>query len=95
NNSILNFEGMVVFIDNKVSAFTIGEKVNKDMAIIHIEKADSDIRGLYNFINKTFVDAYFSDVPFINREQDLGIEGLRSAKESYIPIKLAKKFIVQ
>lgn len=95
NNTILNFEGMVVFIDNKVSAFTIGEKVNKDMAIIHIEKADSDIRGLYNFINKAFVDAYFSDVPFINREQDLGIEGLRSAKESYIPIKLAKKFIVQ
>ena len=95
NNSILNFEGMVVFIDNKVSAFTIGEKVDKDMAIIHIEKADSDIRGLYNFINKAFVDAYFSDVPFINREQDLGIEGLRSAKESYIPIKLAKKFIIQ
>lgn len=95
NSSTLNFEGMVVFIDNKVSAFTIGEKVNKDMAIIHIEKADSDIRGLYNFINKAFIDAYFSDVSFINREQDLGIEGLRSAKESYIPIKLAKKFIVQ
>lgn len=95
NNSLLNFKGMVVFVDNKISAFTIGEKVNEDMAIIHIEKADSDIRGLYNFINKAFIEKYFSDVPYINREQDLGIEGLRSAKESYIPVKLAKKFIIQ
>ncbi len=95
NNSVLNFKGMVVFVDGKISAFTIGEKVNENMVIIHIEKADSDIRGLYNFINKAFVEAYFSDVPYINREQDLGIEGLRSAKESYVPIKLAKKFIIQ
>lgn len=95
NNSVLNFKGMIVFVDNKISAFTIGEKVNENMAIIHIEKADPDIRGLYNFINKAFIEMYFSDIPYINREQDLGIEGLRSAKESYIPIKLAKKFIIQ
>lgn len=94
NSSNLDFTGMVVYVDSKISAFTIGEKINKDMAIIHIEKADTDIRGLSNFINKTFIDTYFKDVPFINREQDLGIEGLRHAKLSYMPIKLAKKFSV-
>lgn len=91
----LDFIGMVVFVDNELSAFTIGEKVNDKMAIIHIEKADPEINGLYNFINKTFVENNFSTVPLINREQDLGIEGLRKAKEAYKPIKMAKKFDIK
>ncbi len=95
NSCGLDFIGMVVYVNDKICAFTIGEKVNKDMAIIHIEKADSDIRGLYNFLNKTFIESYFTEVPFINREQDLGIEGLRQAKLSYVPVKFAKKFNVQ
>ena len=90
NSSNLDFIGMVVYVNDKISAFTIGEKVNENMAIIHIEKADTDIRGLSNFINRSFVDNYFKDVPYINREQDLGIEGLRHAKLSYMPVKLAK-----
>lgn len=94
NSSSLDFTGMVVSVNDKISAFTIGEKVNETMAIIHIEKADTDIRGLSNFINKTFVDTYFKDTPYINREQDLGIEGLRHAKLSYMPVNLAKKFII-
>ncbi len=85
---------MVVYVNDKLSAFTIGERVNDDMAIVHIEKADSSINGLYAFINKTFVEECFSDVPFINREQDLGIEGLRKAKLTYQPIKLEPKYTV-
>lgn len=92
NRDKLNLESMAVYVNEKLSAFTIGEKVNNEMAIIHIEKADSKINGLYNFINKTFVEQYFSDVPFINREEDLGIEGLRRAKLSYKPIKLEHKY---
>lgn len=91
----LDFIGMVVFVDDKLSAFTIGEQVNDKMAIIHIEKADPDINGLYNFINKTFVEDNFSNVALINREQDLGIEGLRNAKEALKPITMAKKFSVK
>jgi hypothetical protein len=87
--------GMVVYIDDKPCAFTIGEKVNDQMAIIHTEKADGDIRGLYTFINKAFVETNFTDVPFINREQDLGIEGLRKAKESYLPVKLEPKYAIR
>ncbi|MEG2935272.1 MAG: DUF2156 domain-containing protein, partial [Clostridium sp.] len=77
NREKLDLECMAVYVNEKLSAFTIGERLNSDMAIIHIEKADSKVNGLYNFINKTFVEQYFSDVPFINREEDLGIEGLR------------------
>ena len=86
---------MVVFVDDELSAFTIGEKVNDKMAIIHIEKADPDINGLYNFINRTFVEDNFSNIELINREQDLGIEGLRKAKEALKPFKMAKKFNVK
>ncbi|WPC43090.1 DUF2156 domain-containing protein [Clostridium sp. JS66] len=94
NSDKLDFIGMVVHVNDKLSAFTIGEKVSENMGIIHIEKADSDIRGLYNFVNKTFIENYFSQIPLINREQDLGIEGLRQAKLSYSPVELVKKFNV-
>lgn len=94
NANRLNFIGLAVYVDEVMSAFTIGEKVNDQMAIIHIEKADSEINGLYTFINKIFVESCFPDVPFINREQDLGKEGLRKAKLSYSPVKLEPKFII-
>lgn len=95
NMDSFNFVGMVVYVDDKLSAFTIGERLTEDMAVIHIEKADYEIRGLYAFVNKTFVENYFSDVKYINREQDLGIEGLRKAKESYHPEWLEAKYIVK
>jgi uncharacterized protein len=88
----LAFKGIVVYVNDKPAAFTIGEKVNDNMAIIHIEKADNTINGLYAFINKTFVETCFSDVPFINREEDMGIEGLRKAKHSYYPVRLEHKY---
>lgn len=90
----LDFIGMAVYVDEKISAFTIGEKMNENMAIIHIEKACTEINGLYAFVNKTFIEKYFSTIPYINREQDLGKEGLRKAKLSYQPVKLEPKFIV-
>jgi hypothetical protein len=88
----LDIIGMVVYVNDKLSAFTIGEKVNSNMAIIHIEKAAADINGLYTFINKTFVETFFNEIPYINREQDLGREGLRKAKLSYYPFKLEPKY---
>jgi hypothetical protein len=90
----LDFEGIVVFVDDKLSAFTMGERVNEDMAIIYIEKALPEIHGLYTFINRTFVESHFKDVKFINREDDMGIEGLRKAKQSYHPYKLEYKHTI-
>lgn len=83
-----------VYIDGELQAFSIGEKINDNMAVIHIEKANSDIRGLYQYINQQFLLNEFSDVEFVNREEDLGIEGLRKAKLSYHPCRFVEKFTV-
>jgi hypothetical protein len=93
NIEIINIKGIAVYVDEKIVAFSLGEKLNDNLAVIHIEKADMDYSGVYSFINKTFVDRCFSDVKIINREQDLGIAGLRKSKLSYHPFKLEKKYI--
>lgn len=94
NMDVLGLEGMALYIDEEIAGFSIGEKFSDNMAIIHIEKANKDLRGAYTFVNKAFVENYFRDVPIINREQDLGIEGLRKAKLSYSPLDFEKKYIV-
>lgn len=93
NIEIINIKGIAVYVDEKIVAFSLGEKLNDNLAVIHIEKADMGYSGVYSFINKTFVDRCFSDVKIINREQDLGIAGLRKSKLSYHPFKLEKKYI--
>jgi len=93
NIEIINSKGIAVYVDEKIVAFSLGEKLNDNLAVIHIEKADMDYSGVYSFINKTFVDRCFSEVKIINREQDLGIAGLRKSKLSYHPFKLEKKYI--
>lgn len=84
-----------VFMDGTLEAFSIGEYLNENMALIHIEKANPEIRGLYPFINQQFLVNEFPDVEFVNREEDLGIEGLRKAKLSYHPIRFAEKYTVR
>ena len=83
-----------IYIDNKLEAFTIGEKINDHMAVIHIEKANPEIRGLYPYINQQFLVNEFPDVELVNREEDLGLEGLRKAKLSYHPCKFVEKYTV-
>jgi len=88
----LDVQGGVVTIENKVMAFTIGQMLNDDTAVVHIEKADPEIPGLYPVINQQFCENNWKDVRFINREQDLGMPGLREAKLSYYPDHMVKKF---
>ena len=85
-------KGGTILLDNKVVAFTFGEKLNSDTAVIHVEKAAPNIRGVYAAINQKFIEHEWSDMIYINREEDMGIDGLRQAKESYRPIKLIEKF---
>ncbi|WP_446899028.1 DUF2156 domain-containing protein [Clostridium sp. LBM24168] len=94
NMQQLNLKAMAVYVDDEISAFTIGEKVNSDMGIIHIEKGLTTINGIYTFVNKAFVENYLNDVKYINREQDLGLEGLRKAKKSYHPVNMGKKYCI-
>jgi hypothetical protein len=87
----LELEGGVIKIDEKIVAFTVGEAVG-NMAMIHFEKADASIPGAYATINQLFLKANFSHVTYVNRQEDLGLEGLRKAKLSYHPIDLVLKY---
>ena len=91
---LLNLNGVAVYVNEKISAFGIGECLNDSLTVIHIEKGDKNINGIYSFIAKTLIDRCFNNTQIINREQDLGIEGLRKSKMSYNPFKLEKKFIL-
>ncbi len=94
NYESLDFTGGAILIDSKVEAFTLGERLNSDTAVIHIEKANPEIPGLYAAINRFFCEDALSNFTYVNREQDLGVEGLRKAKESYHPDHMVKKFII-
>lgn len=95
NCSYLNVRLSGVFVDGKLEAFTIGTyNPLEDMAVIHIEKANPQMRGLYQFINQQFLIHEFPDVKLINREDDLGQEGLRKAKLSYNPCGYARKYLI-
>ncbi len=96
NCSLLNVRMSGVYIDGHLEAFTIGSyNPLEQMAVIHIEKANPEIRGLYQFINQQFLIEEFPDAVLINREDDLGLEGLRKAKLSYNPIDYARKYQVE
>ena len=90
----LNLTGGVIKTDGKITALTIGEKYLPDTMLIHIEKANVEIPGLYQVINQEFLMHEAVDCTFVNREQDLGIEGLRRSKMSYHPVRFNKKFRV-
>jgi hypothetical protein len=87
----LKVEGEAIMIDGRVEAFTFGELLNAETAVIHIEKANPEIPGLYPLINQKYCEKYWKKVSYINREQDLGEEGLRKAKLSYHPDHLEEK----
>ncbi|MBI5251584.1 MAG: DUF2156 domain-containing protein [Desulfomonile tiedjei] len=94
NHSELGFKGAAIVIDSRVEAFALGELLNDDTAVIHIEKANPHIPGLYAAINQMFCEREWTDVKYVNREQDLGVEGLRKAKQSYYPDHMVEKFIL-
>jgi uncharacterized protein len=94
NFTALGMEGGVIRIGGKVEAFTLGELLNEETAVVHIEKANTNIRGLYAVINQQFCEKRWGNVPSINREQDLGEPGLRKAKLSYNPYRLVEKFSI-
>jgi uncharacterized protein len=91
---ILGYDSMVIYVNDKISALMIGEKLNENTGVIHVEKADKKIKGLYNFLKKAFTETYFSELKYVNWEQDLGLPGLRKVKSEYMPYKLEPKFSV-
>jgi hypothetical protein len=90
----LSVKGGVILIGGKVEAFTLGEPLNRETVVIHIEKANPAFEGLYPLINQAFLEKEWSEYVYINREQDLGEEGLRKAKESYFPHHMINKYMI-
>lgn len=86
--------GGVIKVDGAVAAVTIGERLNSDTFCVHIEKADRQFEGIYAGINNLFVKNCTEGFRYINREEDLGAEGLRKAKLSYNPVFLLDKYTV-
>lgn len=79
-------------INGELKAFSAADKPFPDTAVVYFEKADCDIPGLYPLMNQQMVENLLSDMAFINREEDMGIEGLRKAKLSYYPAKFIEKY---
>lgn len=93
NLTALDLNGGCIVLNGNIEAFTVGERLTSDMQLIHIEKANPSINGLYPMINQQYAMKNCSDVTYINREEDMGIEGMRHAKRSYQPVKMIDKFI--
>jgi hypothetical protein len=90
----LNLTGGVIKTNGKITALTIGEKSLPDTMVIHVEKANVEMPGLYQVINQEFLMHEANGCLFVNREQDLDIDGLRKSKMSYHPVKFIKKYSV-
>lgn len=90
----LDVSGGLIRADSEVIAFTVGERLNSDTFLVHIEKAFGDIQGAYTIINQEFAAANCEGYLYINREDDSGSEGLRKAKLSYRPAFMVEKFEV-
>jgi len=91
------FEGLIggaIIADQKMVAYTIAEPLSQDTVVIHFEKGNPDYKGAYQAINQMFLEHNSEQFDFVNREQDLGDEGLRKAKLSYNPTNFLKKYRV-
>ncbi|MBQ8563520.1 MAG: DUF2156 domain-containing protein [Firmicutes bacterium] len=85
----------LIRIDGAVQAVTIGEFArtkSHESVLVHVEKANPNIRGLYQAINKEFCMHLPEDTVYVNREEDMGMENLRQTKLSYKPVRLSEKY---
>ncbi|MDR0903976.1 MAG: phosphatidylglycerol lysyltransferase domain-containing protein [Ruminococcus sp.] len=85
----LSLFGKIIRIDGEIIAFSVGDKLNSDTVDVHIEKADTSFHGAYTAIANFFSQGITEQ--YLNREEDLGIEGLRKSKQSYYPAFQIKK----
>ena len=92
----IHFQMGGIYIDGQLEAFSLGVYGHAERtAYIHVEKANPNIRGLYPFISQQFLLHEFPDALYVNREDDMGLEGLRKSKMSYNPILLEEKYEIR
>ncbi|MDR1239232.1 MAG: phosphatidylglycerol lysyltransferase domain-containing protein [Treponema sp.] len=89
----LKLRGSIFFVDGAPAGWCLGESIAKGkMFAIHFEKAVDGIKGIYQYMNQAFAASLPRFFTYLNREQDLGDEGLRQAKETYRPCGFVKKY---
>ena len=88
----LGLQGLALYVDGDLAAFTYGSAINNNTFCIHIEKGSARYERSFAMINYLFANTLSEQFCYINREEDLGIQGLRDAKLSYQPIMLYPKF---
>lgn len=95
NMDALGLKGGILRLDGEAVGITIGEQLNSDTFVVHIEKARGDINGAYPTLCNQFAAENAADFRYINREEDMGIEGLRKSKLSYHPEFLLDKYTIR
>lgn len=90
----LDIVGGCIRVDKKMIAFSFGEELigKNTMALIHLEHADISYDGAFPAMNNLFIQNEWKDFKYVNREEDMGLEGLRKAKQSYYPYKMGRKY---
>ncbi|HHU83362.1 MAG TPA: DUF2156 domain-containing protein [Firmicutes bacterium] len=98
NMEPLGLKGGALLVEGRFEAFSIGSLLNKEtqapIALIHFEKANPEISGIYPAINQLFLANAWKDTLYVNRENDMGLPGLRQAKKRYHPVRMIKKYTV-
>ena len=91
----LQMKGIVVYVKGTVVGYAAGVALNDECMDEVIEKGRKDITGIYQLLCNEFALLCCRDYKYINREEDLGIEGLRRAKTSYCPDHMIEKYIAR
>ena len=89
----LGLSGGAIRVDEEVVAFCVASRLTEDVVDVHVEKALAAYDGAYAVVNNQFAEHLPEEIRYINREDDMGLEGLRKAKLSYHPAKLLKKYL--
>ena len=87
--------GGTIYVEGNLVAFTYGAAINNDTFDVCVEKADTSYEGAYAAINNEFVNHLPQQYQWINREEDLGIDGLRQAKTTYQPVLKLRKYVIE
>ena len=96
NFDALHMEGILLKTQDGIMGFSMGNRIREDTFDVNFEKALPEVNGAYPMVNREFARRIlrtYPEVKYLNREDDMGISGLRQAKESYVPDILLEKFV--